>query len=73
MRPKLIDKVKDRWVELNPMNERLARREVGAKHDAERVRRHDVILSILISEAAERRLYTYEIFAACACIAEVGK
>lgn len=56
--PKLIDKVGGQWVELNPMNERLVRKEVGAKHDAERDRKRDVILSILIDEAAEGKLYT---------------
>ena len=51
---KLIDKVKGEWVELNPMNERLVRKEVGAKLDAERLRKHDVILGMLLDEAAER-------------------
>ena len=58
LRAKLIDKVKGEWVELNPMNERLTRKDVGAKLDAERVRKHDVILGILLDEAAEGRLYT---------------
>jgi hypothetical protein len=35
------------WVEMNPMNERLVRKEVGAKLDAERMRKHDVILGML--------------------------
>jgi len=55
---KLIDKVKGEWVELNPMNERLVRKEVGAKLDAERLRKHDVILGMLLDEAAGERLYT---------------
>ena len=55
---KLIDKVNGRWVELNPMNERLVRKEAGAKFDAERLRKHDVILGILLDEAACGRLYT---------------
>lgn len=55
---KLIDKVKGEWVELNPLNERLVRKEVGARLDAERLRKHDVILAILLDEAAEGRLYT---------------
>jgi hypothetical protein len=55
---KLIDKVGGQWVEINPMNERLVRQEVGAKHDAERDRKRDVILSILIDEAADGKLYT---------------
>jgi hypothetical protein len=56
--PKVIDKVGGQWVEINPMNERLVRQEVGAKHDAERARKHDVILAILLDEASEGRLYT---------------
>ncbi|WLS08477.1 AAA family ATPase [Shinella sumterensis] len=60
---KLIDKVKGEWVELNPMNERLVRKEVGAKLDAERLRKHDVILGMLLDEAASERLYTAMQFA----------
>jgi hypothetical protein len=55
---KLVDKVSGQWVELNPMNERLVRKEVGAKLDAERLRKHDVILGMLLDEAAGERLYT---------------
>jgi hypothetical protein len=55
---KLIDKINGRWVELNPMNERLVRKEHGEKLDAERLRKHDVILGFLLDEAAEGRLYT---------------
>jgi hypothetical protein len=60
---KLIDKVGGQWVEINLMNERLVRAEVGAKYDAERVRKQEVILSILLEEAAEGRLYTANQFA----------
>jgi hypothetical protein len=60
---KLIDKAAGRWVELNPMNERLVRKEVGAKLDAERLRKHDVILGLLLDEAAGERLYTAMQFA----------
>ena len=60
---KLIDKVGGQWVEINPMNERLVRAEVGAKYDAERLRKQEVILSILLEEAAEGRLYTANQFA----------
>ena len=55
---KLIDKRHGAWVEINPMNERLVGKELGAKQDAERDRKRDVILSILLDEAAEGRLYT---------------
>lgn len=55
---KLVDKVNGQWVEINPMNERLVRAEVGAKHDAERMRKHDVILGLLYEEARRGKLYT---------------
>jgi hypothetical protein len=60
---KLIDKVNGRWVELDPMSERLVRKELGAKLDAERLRKHDVILGMLLDEAAESRLYSTMQFA----------
>lgn len=55
---KLIDKVQGRWVELDLRGVRLAGAEAGARHDAERLRKHDVILDTLFEEAAEGRLYT---------------
>jgi AAA domain len=61
--PKVIDKVGGQWVEINPINERLVRQEVGAKHDAERDRKRDVIVGILFEEAVEGRLYTTMQFA----------
>jgi len=61
---KLIDKIKGEWVELNPMSERLVRAEVGAKQDAERDRKRDVILTLLFDEAAEGRIYTSTQFGA---------
>jgi len=63
LRPKLVDKENGRWVEINPINERLVRKEVGAKLDAERLRKHDVILGMLFDEAAGSRLYTTMQFA----------
>ncbi|MDN2582946.1 AAA family ATPase [Aquibium sp. ELW1220] len=60
---KLVDKVNGEWVEINPMNERLVRAEVGGKFDAERVRKQDVILGLLLDEAARGRLYTINQFA----------
>ena len=38
-------------------------KEVGAKLDAERLRKHDVILGMLLDEAASERLYTAMQFA----------
>lgn len=55
---KIIDKLAEGWVEIDPSGERLVRREAGARFDAERLRKADVILGILLDEAAEGRLYT---------------
>ncbi|WP_457647232.1 AAA family ATPase [Profundibacter sp.] len=60
---KLIDKVKGQWVELNPMNERLVRKDVGAKHDAERVRKGDVIVQMIAEQAARGKMFTMTQFA----------
>jgi hypothetical protein len=59
----LIDKRGGRWVELDPSSERLVRKDLGAKLDAERVRRHDVILQSLADEAEAGRLYSITAFA----------
>ena len=61
--PKVIDKVGGQWVEINPMNERLVRQEVGAKHDAERDRKGEVICGLLYEEALQGRMYTMTHFA----------
>ena len=60
---KLIDKVRGQWVEINPMNERLVRQDIGARHDAERDRKNQVVLGMIFDEAAEGRLYTATQFA----------
>ena len=60
---KLIDRVAGRWVEIDPTHERLVRQETGAKHDAERVRKNEVICEILYNEAAAGRMYTMAQFA----------
>jgi hypothetical protein len=60
---RIIDKVKGEWVEINPMNERLVRAEVGARHDAERDRKGEVIVHILMDEALKGRMYTMTLFA----------
>ena len=58
LEPMLITKQNGQWVELDRNSERLVRKDIGDKLDAERVRKHDVILGILLDEAAEGRLYT---------------
>jgi hypothetical protein len=61
--PKLIDKVHGEWVEINPINERLVRVDLGAKHDAERDRKGEVIVTILMNEAMQGKMYTMTQFA----------
>ncbi len=56
--PMLVDKVGGRWVELNRGEERLVRQELGRKLDAERNRRHDVILRLIAEEAEAGKLCT---------------
>jgi hypothetical protein len=56
--PMVVDKVGGRWVEIDRTETRLVRREFGEKLDAERVRKHDVILQLLFDEAQAGRLYT---------------
>lgn len=61
--PKVVDKVQGRWIELDQRGDRLVRKAMGEKLDAERVRKHDVILGILLDEAQSGRLYTINQFA----------
>jgi len=56
--PMIVDKSDGGWVEIDRSGERLVRREFGAKLDAERVRKHDVILQLLFDEVEAGRLYT---------------
>lgn len=62
--PLLIDKRGGRWVELDRKGERLVREHIGRKLDAERSRRHDVILRLIAEEAEAGRLCTTNAFAA---------
>ena len=63
LEPMLIDKRGGQWMEVDANNDRLVRQEIGDLLDAERVRKHDVILGILLDEAAAGRLYTSTQFA----------
>ena len=56
--PLMVDKIDGRWVDIDPRHERLVRKDIGHRLDAERVRKHDVILGILLDEAQAGRLYT---------------
>jgi hypothetical protein len=60
--PLLVDKIGGRWVELDRHGERLVRQEIGRKLDAERSRRHDVILNLIAEEAEAGRLCTANAF-----------
>ncbi|WP_082688655.1 AAA family ATPase [Ruegeria marisrubri] len=60
---KVVDKVNGTWAELTPSSERLVRKDLGARHDAERDRKNLVVLGLIFDEAAEGRLYTATQFA----------
>ena len=55
---KLVDKIDGAWQEISYNCERIVQKEYGAKLDAERHRRHDVILQLIFDEAREGHLYT---------------
>jgi hypothetical protein len=63
LEPLLVDKVAGRWVELDGRGARLVRKDIGRKLDAERTRRHDIILRLIADEAEEGRLCTTNAFA----------
>ena len=56
--PMFVDKREGRWVEIDHMEERLVRQNIGEKLDAERRRKHDVILQLVYDEALQGRAYT---------------
>jgi hypothetical protein len=58
-----VDKRGGAWVELDRDGERIVRKDLGRKLDAERTRRHDVILQIIAEEAEQGRLCTVNAFA----------
>jgi hypothetical protein len=60
---KLIDKENGRWVEIAPLNERLVRKETGARYDAERLRKNEAILGLIYDEARAGKVYTMTSFA----------
>ncbi len=57
-----IDKIQGVWREVTP-GDRLVLQEYGAKLDAERRRKHDVILQMIFDEAAKGRCYLASQFA----------
>jgi hypothetical protein len=64
LEPMLVDKRGGAWVELDRTGQRLVRKDIGGKLDAERSRRHDVILQIIANEAREGKVFTGSAFAA---------
>ncbi|MBF0097153.1 MAG: AAA family ATPase [Magnetococcales bacterium] len=56
--PMFVDKREGRWVEIDHVEERLVRQSIGEKLDAERRRKHDVILQLIYDEALQGRAYT---------------
>lgn len=62
LEPMLIDKRGGAWVELDRQGDRLVRKDIGRKLDAERTRRHDVILQLIAEEAEAGRLCTANAF-----------
>ncbi len=64
LEPMLVDKRGGAWVELDRKGERIVRKDIGGKLDAERSRRHDVILQIIANEAREGKVFTGSAFAA---------
>lgn len=56
--PILIDKRQGRWIMVDPKSERLVRKDLGERLDAERERKRDVILEILDDQARTGHLYT---------------
>jgi hypothetical protein len=63
LEPMRVDKRGGAWVELDRDGERIVRKDLGRKLDAERTRRHDVILQIIADEAEQGRLCTVNAFA----------
>ncbi len=60
---KIIDKIGGQWVELDRAQQRLVRQDYSQKLDAERRRKHDVILQVIFDEALQGRVYTSAQFA----------
>ncbi len=55
---KLVDKVNGGWLETEYGSTRLVNQNFGEKLDAERRRKHDIILEIIYNESSEGKIYT---------------
>lgn len=60
---KIVEKIDNKWTELNLFSERLVRKDYGNRLDAERDRKSDVIIKLIKSEATAGRVYTANQFA----------
>ncbi|MBF0371612.1 MAG: AAA family ATPase [Magnetococcales bacterium] len=56
--PMTVDKIDGEWMEIDRRGERLIGQAIGEKMDAERDRKQDVIIQLILDEAAEGRVYT---------------
>ena len=63
LEPMAIDKRDGSWIEVNANQERLVRGDLGARLDAERHRKRDLIVQLLLQEAEKGQLYTSKQFA----------
>lgn len=55
--PKCIDKIDNCWHTIDHESRRLVNKDYGQKLDAERSRRHDIILQLIYEEAREKEKY----------------
>lgn len=60
---KVVDKKDGQWIEIDRSKQRIVRQDYSEKQDAERRRKHDVILQIIFDEATQGRVYTASQFA----------
>ncbi len=60
---KRVIKEKEQWCEAPPNGVRIAGEEMGRKHDAERIRKREVIVNLIYQEAMQGRVYTSNQFA----------
>ena len=61
--PKIVDKSQGEWRELDLRPDRIVNQDYGAKLDAERERKRELIVQIIFDEAAQGRVYTSNQFA----------
>lgn len=60
---KLDKKADGQWVQLSAYSDRLVNKDHGQRLDAERRRKHDVILQMIFDEAQKKRVYSVSQFA----------